>query len=391
MQPTASMLFSPLTMRNLTVRNRVVISPMCQYMAVDGVANDWHFAHLAKFAIGGAGLIFVEATAVEPRGRLSHACLGIWNDAQREPLSRITRFLREHGAASGIQLGHGGRKACLQRPWHGNGPLDASDADRGEEPWTLVAPSAIEFNSGYLVPSELSTSEIAQLVDDWRSAAIRSREAGFDAIEIHGAHGYLIHSFLSPLANKRGDAYGGSLGNRMRFALEVTEAVRSAWPEERPLFFRVSATDGLEGGWTLDDTVALSAELRLHGVDVIDCSSGGISPYSGTSLAITRRSAGFQVPFAARVRAEAKIATMAVGLIAEPQHAEDILQQGAADLIAIGRAALHDPNWPLHAQAALGVTDFGDWPVQYAWGLERRRQTIAASSPTAEQPNKARE
>ncbi|HWI26554.1 MAG TPA: NADH:flavin oxidoreductase/NADH oxidase [Stellaceae bacterium] len=375
---TKPVLFTPIALREVKLRNRIAISPMCQYSAKDGVANDWHFAHLARFALGGAGLIFVEATAVRREGRITHGDLGLWEDAQIAPLRRIAEFLKAEGAVPAIQLGHAGRKASMQRPWHGNGPLDANDRTRGEEVWPIVAPSPLPMDEGWLVPHALDRGEMATLREDFRRATLRAVDAGFEAVEIHGAHGYLLQSFLSPIGNRRNDAYGGDRAGRMRFPLEVVETVRAAWPKERPLFFRVSAVDGLEGGWTLDDTVALAQELKARGIDVVDCSSGGIAG-SATAARIPR-SPGFQLPFAERVRREAGIKTMAVGLILEAHQAEAALEAGQADLIAIGREALYDPNWPLHAERALtgeaGMFDFSHWPVQAGWWLERRERGL---------------
>jgi 2,4-dienoyl-CoA reductase-like NADH-dependent reductase (Old Yellow Enzyme family) len=375
------LLLSPLTLRDVTLRNRVVISPLCQYSAADGMANDWHFAHLARFALGGAGAVFVEATAVQRDGRITHGDMGLWSDAHIAPLKRIADFLHSQGAVPAIQLGHAGRKASMQRPWHGNGPLDGSDHARGEEVWRIVAPSALAMDEGWLTPVELSPAEMADLREHFRRAALRAAEAGFAILEVHGAHGYLLHSFLSPLSNRRNDAYGGDRAGRMRFPLEIVETVRAAWPKDRPLFFRTSSVDGIDGGWTLDDTVALARELKARDVDVVDCSSGGIAG-SATATRIARHP-GFQVPFAERIKREAGIKTMAVGLILEPQQAEAVLQGNQADLIAIGRQALYDPNWPLHAERALAgnTSDFQHWPVQAGWWLERRERGLRALAP----------
>jgi 2,4-dienoyl-CoA reductase-like NADH-dependent reductase (Old Yellow Enzyme family) len=372
------LLLSPTTLRGVTLRNRIVISPLCQYSAVDGMANDWHFAHLARFALGGAGAVFVEATAVHKDGRITHGDMGLWSDAHIAPLRRIADFLRAQGAMPAIQLGHAGRKASMQRPWHGNGPLDGSDQARGEEVWRIVAPSAVAMDEGWLMPVELTPAEMTELCEHFRRAALRAAEAGFGVVEVHGAHGYLLHSFLSPLSNRRNDAYGGDRAGRMRFPLEIVETVRAAWPKDRPMFFRTSSVDGIDGGWTLDDTVALARELKARDVDVIDCSSGGIAG-SATAARIARHP-GFQVPFAERIKRDTGIKTMAVGLILEPQQAEAVLQHGQADLIAIGRQALYDPNWPLHAERALmgDAADFERWPVQAGWWLERRERGLRA-------------
>jgi 2,4-dienoyl-CoA reductase-like NADH-dependent reductase (Old Yellow Enzyme family) len=369
------LLFTPLTLRGIELRNRVVISPMCQYSAQEGMASDWHFAHLAQFALGGAGLVFTEAAAIERNGRITHGDLGIWSDLHVAPLARITAFLKANGAVPAIQLGHAGRKASMQRPWHGNGPMDDSDRARGENVWQVVAPSSVPVDNGWLVPHELSLDEIAQIKQHWKAAAARSLQAGFDVVEVHGAHGYLLHEFLSPVSNQRTDQYGGSLANRMRLPLEVARIVRDAWPQDKPVFFRVSSVDGVDGGWTLDDTVALAKALKAIGIDVIDCSSGGIA--GSATAARVKRTLGFQVPFAARIRAEAGIPTMAVGLILQPQQAEEILRGGQADLIAIGRQALFNPHWPLHAQLALNAEDdFASWPVQYGWWLDKRQRSL---------------
>jgi 2,4-dienoyl-CoA reductase-like NADH-dependent reductase (Old Yellow Enzyme family) len=379
---TQPLLSSPITLRGLRLRNRVVISPMCQYSAVDGVANDWHFAHLARFGIGGAGVVFTEAAAVERNGRITHGDLGIWSDAHIAPLARITAFLKSQGAVPAMQLAHAGRKASMQRPWHGNGPMNESDRARGEQPWTVVAPSPLPVDTGWLVPHELSLGEIEELKAHWRAAALRARAAGFEVVEVHGAHGYLIHEFLSPLSNRRADAYGGDLQGRMRLALEIAGIVREHWPADRPVFFRVSSTDGVDGGWALDDSVALARRLKALGVDVIDCSSGGIA--GSATAAKVKRTLGFQVPYAQRIRNDAGIQTMAVGLILDARQAEAILQSGQADLVAIGRQALFDPNWALHAELALDVeNEFASWPVQSGWWLERRQRSLTPEDAAA--------
>lgn len=372
---TRPQLFSPLTLRGLTLKNRVVISPMCQYSSQDGFASDWHLVHLGKFAQGGAGLVFTEAAAVESGGRITHGDLGIWSDEHIPGLQRISAFVKSQGSVPAVQLAHAGRKASMQRPWHGNGPLDDSDRARGEDTWNVVAPSAIPMDTGWLVPHELSVEEIAGLQASWRAAALRALAAGFEVIEMHSAHGYLGHEFLSPLSNKRSDRYGGNLQGRMRFVLELAETLRAVWPEDKPLFTRVSSVDGVDGGWTLDDTVVLARELKACGVDVIDCSSGGL--LGSATAARIKRGPGFQVPFAERVRKDVGIDTMTVGLILEPEHAENILQTGQADLIAIGREALYNPNWTLHAEVALNsFGQFESWPQQYGWWLEKRQQML---------------
>ena len=371
-----STLFSPLALRALTLKNRIVISPMCQYSAQEGAANDWHFAHLARFALGGAGLIFSEAAAVERNGRITHGDLGIWNDQQIPPLARITAFLKSQGAVPGIQLAHAGRKASMQRPWHGNGPMNDSDRARGEEVWPIVAPSALPTAPGWLVPRELTLDEIEQLKRSWEAATRRALAAGFEVVEVHGAHGYLLHSFLSPISNKRTDRYGGSLEGRRRLPLEIAQLVRSLWPADKPVFYRISSVDGAEGGSSIEDSIGFARELKQVGIDVIDCSSGGIG--GSATAAGVKRTLGFQVPFSERIRRDAQIATMTVGLIIEPHQAEQILESGQADLIAIGRQALFNPNWPLHAEIALGVeNEFASWPMQSGWWLDKRQRSLS--------------
>jgi 2,4-dienoyl-CoA reductase-like NADH-dependent reductase (Old Yellow Enzyme family) len=373
---SVSHLFSPLQIRDLTVPNRVAISPMCQYSAGDGIANDWHMVHLGKFAQGGAGIVFAEAAAVQRRGRITHGDLGIWSDAHAQALSGITGFIRSMGSVSAIQLAHAGRKAAMQRPWHGNGPLDQGDRSRGEEPWQVMAPSAQRLDEGWLLPVEMSTADIVQVVDDFAAAARRSDQAGFDIVEVHAAHGYLAASFLSPVSNHRTDSYGGDRSRRSRMLLETVEAVRGALPEGKPLFVRVSAVDGAPQGWSLEDTIALAKELKDLGVDVIDCSSGGIL---GPATAAKGRppQPGFQVPYARAVKEGAGLMTQAVGLVLTAQQAEAIVVDGQADLVAIGREALLDPNWPLHAALALDADpDWDQWPEQYGWWLSRRAKVI---------------
>ena len=369
-----SHLFSPLQLREVKIPNRIVVSPMCLYSAVDGFANDWHFVHYGKLATGGAGLVFVEATGVEADGRITHGCTGLWKDEQMEPLARIAGFIRSEGAVPGIQLGHAGRKASSQRPWQGGEALGDEEAARGEGPWRMVAPSALAANPKRAVPVALDRDEMKRIVASWASATRRARECGFDVVEIHGAHGYLIHSFLSAVSNRRTDEYGGSLENRMRYPLEIAEAVRREWPSDKPAFFRISAIDGLPESWTMDDTLVFTERLREMGYDVIDCSSGGIDAERSRSVAtaLTRRP-GFQVPFAEEVRKKVGIKTAAVGLIVNPKHAEAILRDEQADLICLGRELLFNPQWPLHALLELeGVDGYDLWPPQYEWSLRKR-------------------
>ena len=378
-----SQLFSPLSIRGTTFTNRVVVSPLCMYSAVDGIAQPWHFAHLSTFARGKAALVFAEATAVEAAGRITPHCLGIWSDQHVDALKPITAFIEEMGSVPGIQLAHAGRKASTTSPFMGGGkPLPIDDPDA----WQIVGPSAEAVGPNFQVPHELSTNEIKQLVESFAAAAKRSIEAGFRVIELHGAHGYLIHSFLSPLSNKRTDQYGGELNNRMRFALEISKATRAAVGEDMPLFFRISAIDSRDGGWSMDDSVELCKALHQCGIDVVDCSSGGIdgaprfrSDDTGKPLSKeSARKPGFQVPYAARLRKETDIKSMAVGVIVDPHQAERIIAEGQADLVALGREIMHNPFWPLHAAETLGDDmDFKMWPKQYGWAVDRRSQIVA--------------
>jgi 2,4-dienoyl-CoA reductase-like NADH-dependent reductase (Old Yellow Enzyme family) len=372
------MLFDEIQIREVRIRNRIVVSPMCQYSAQDGHVTDWHLVHLGKFAQGGAGVVFVEATAVEKRARITHGDTGIWDDAHIAGLKRISDFVRSQGAVPAIQLAHAGRKASMARPWYGNAPLTQADFDRGDKPWSIVAPSGSAIGENWIKPRPFGKGDFQVVLNAYRQAVRRAHAAGFDILELHAAHGYLLHTFLSPLSNTRSDEYGGSRENRMRFPLEIAREVRNAWPASKPLFMRVSSIDDVEGGWSIEDTIAFAKELKATGVDVIDCSSGGIL---GSATAATRtlvqRVPGFQIPFAERIKKEAGVMTMAVGLILTPLMAEEALQSGAADLIAVGREALYDPNWPLHAAAALGVDpEFQRWPVQYGWWLTRRESLL---------------
>jgi 2,4-dienoyl-CoA reductase-like NADH-dependent reductase (Old Yellow Enzyme family) len=346
-------LFSELRLRDVALANRIGVSPMCQYSCVDGFANDWHFAHLAARAVGGAALVFTEAAAVAPEGRISPEDLGVWSDKHFEPLERIARFLDGQGAIAGIQLAHAGRKASTYRPWSGDGAVP--EAEGG---WRPVGPSAIRFSESYATPEELSVERIEALQRAFATAASRAYAAGFRAIEIHAAHGYLAHQFLSPLSNRRADAYGGSFDNRARFLCECAAAVRGAIPDACPLFVRISATDWTEGGWDIDQSVELARRLKGLGVDVIDCSSGGNVEKAKVPVA-----PGYQVPFAERIRREADIATAAVGMITTPAHADQIVRAGQADLVLLAREMLRDPYWPLHAARELGCA--APWPAQY--------------------------
>ena len=375
-----SKLLSPLTIRGVTLPNRIVVSPLCMYSAVDGLAQAWHFAHLSTFARGKAGLVFAEATAVEAAGRITPQCLGIWSDEQATALKPITQFISEMGCVAGIQLAHAGRKASTSSPFAGGGkPLGSDDP----QAWQVVGPSAVPVAENFQTPRELTKEDLDRLTQTFVDAAKRSLAAGFQVIELHGAHGYLLHSFLSPLANFRTDEYGGSLQNRMRFPLAVTRAVRQAVGESVPLFFRISAIDGPTDGWSMDDSVALASELASCGVDIVDCSSGGIGGAprfriddSGKPLTkSSARTPGFQVPFAERIQNETPLKSMAVGVIIEPQQAEDIIASGKAELVALGREIMHDPFWPLRAGLELGDDpDYEMWPPQYKWAVDRRAQ-----------------
>jgi len=369
-------LLTPFAVRGLTLKNRVVISPMCQYSAIDGVANDWHLVHLGRFAIGGAALVFVEATGVEARGRISPGDMGLWNDDQARALSRIADFLRANGAAAGIQLAHAGRKGSTRRPWHGGSELTADDAVRGEASWETIAPSALRFADNYPLPKAMKTADMAEVIVAFREAARRANDAGFDVVEVHAAHGYLLHEFLSPLSNHRTDDYGGSLQNRMRFPMEVIETVRAVWPDHKPLFLRLSCSDWVEGGLTIEDTVEVARAAKALGVDVVDCSSGG------NVAAQIPLSPGYQVPFAEQVRRDADVATMAVGLILDPALAQDVVASGKADLVALARPALDDPNFAIHAVTALtGERDYSLAPTPAKSGLDRLAQGLRHMKP----------
>jgi len=350
-----SRLFEPLTLRGLTLPNRIVVSPMCQYSAQDGLASDWHLVHLGGFAVGGAGLVLSEAVAVRPEGRITAQDLGLWSDAQIEPLRRITRFIGAQGAVPGIQLAHAGRKANTRPPWAGvPGTLPLAEGG-----WTPVAPSPVPFDPQDPPPAALAAEQLAGVVAAFAAAARRALAAGFQVAELHAAHGYLLHQFLSPLSNRREDRYGGDFDNRIRLLLEAAAAVRAVWPEQLPLFVRVSATDWVDGGWTVDETVELARRLRALGVDLLDVSSGGMVPQARMPLG-----PGYQTPFAERVRREAGLPSSAVGLITQAAQAEHILHTGQADLVMLGRELLRDPRWPLQAAAQLGETRV-PWPPQY--------------------------
>jgi len=370
-------LFTPITIRSTTFSNRTVVSPLCMYSANEGVAQPFHFSHLSTFARGGAGLVFAEATAVAAEGRITPKCLGIWNQQQAEALEPITRFISDAGSVPGIQLAHAGRKASTAPPYDGGKPIAKDHA----EGWQVVGPTTAPVAPGFVVPHELTADELKGIAEQFADAAERAINAGFKVIELHGAHGYLIHSFLSPLTNSRDDEYGGSIENRMRLAIEVTQAVRKRIGESVPLFFRISAIDNVDSGWTMDDSVTLCKALAAQGVDIVDCSSGGIAGAPrfraaddgkplGKSLG---REHGFQVPFAERIKSETELGSMAVGVIIEPKHADSIIASGQADFVALGRELMYNPFWPLHAAEQLGAdTDNSLWPKQYAGAIVRR-------------------
>ncbi len=382
------LLFTPMTLRSVTLPNRIALSPLCMYSAKDGLANGFHFSHLTAVARGRTGLIFTEATAVVPEGRITHGCCGLWNDAQIDAYRPIVDAIIGFGSVPAIQIAHAGRKASVMPPWKGSTPLRPEDAAQGSPPWECFGPTGERVAEGWPEPTAMTEAKTRETVEAFAAAAARAAKAGFRVLEIHGAHGYLIQSFLSPIANKRNDRYGGDLTGRMRFALEVTEAVRVRWPAELPLFFRISAVDGPAEGWGLEDSVILAKELKARGVDVVDCSAGGISGApafrandAGQPLRTrAERPPGFQVPYAEKVRRDAGVPTMAVGVIIAGDQAEAILQEGRADLIAIGRELMYDPYWALKAAESLGC-DPGSkmWPDNYGWAIQRRSEIMAAA------------
>lgn len=351
------LLFQPITFRGITSRNRIMLSPMCQYSAIDGVPNDWHFMHLGARAAGGAGIVCAEATHVEPIGRISPRCLGLWNAEQADAFARIARFVEGQGAVPGIQLAHAGRKASVSPPWEGTRQLGIDEGG-----WETIGPSPIAYAEGFRQPREMSEADIARVIDMMVSSTVLARKAGFKLLEIHAAHGYLLHEFFSPLSNKRTDRYGGSFENRTRILLELVEAVRTEWPDDFPLFVRLSITEWVEGGWGVADGVALAKLLKATGmVDLVDCSSGGNDPAQKLETY-----PGYQLRLAEEVRRQAGIATGGVGLLYSPDLCEQVLANGQADLVLLGRAMLDDPHWPIHAAKKLGVR--ASWPVQYLRG-----------------------
>ncbi len=378
----SSSLFSPITIRGTQFDNRVVVSPLCMYSAIEGVAQPFHFSHLSTFARGGAGLVFAEATAVSPEGRITPQCLGIWNQQQADTLAPIAQFITDAGSVPGIQLAHAGRKASTSAPYDGGKPLLVDHPDA----WEVVGPTNTPVAEGFAIPRELTPDDLNVISQQFADAAQRALQAGFKVIEIHGAHGYLINSFLSPLSNTRTDEYGGSIKNRMRLALEVTKSVRARIGDSVPLFFRISAIDNVDSGWSMDDSIVLCKALEAQGVDIVDCSSGGIAGAPrfraaddgknlGKSLG---REHGFQVPYAARVKDETQLGSMAVGVIIKAEHAESIVASGQADFVALGRELMYNPFWPLHAAEKLGANpDNALWPKQYAWAIIRRQEILS--------------
>lgn len=376
-----SMLFSPVRLGRVTLPNRVMISPMCQYSAVDGVIQRWHLTHYGRFAMGGAGLVVVEVTAVNEEGLGTHGDVGLWTDAQQAALAEVAATIRSFGAVPGIQLGHAGRKGSTQRPWHGGESLSEPDrVERGETGWPVAGPSALAM-PGRPPPRAMTLADIERVRTDFIAAAARALDAGFEVIELHAGHGYLLNQFISPLSNRRDDAYGGDLERRVRLPAEIVAGIRARMADRGALFVRLSVSDGIDGGHDVFESVAVARALKLAGADVIDCSSGGLAGRASAST--LARSLGYQVPYARALRDGAQIPTVAVGLILDGPQAEQVLQDESADLIAIGRAALEDPNWALHARQALDGPGYGHWPPQAGWWLERwaaLRRSIAESN-----------
>ncbi|WP_170755904.1 NADH:flavin oxidoreductase/NADH oxidase [Ruegeria lacuscaerulensis] len=370
-------LFSAFELRGVTFKNRVSVSPMSQYRAQDGFANDWHLVHLGRFVMGGAALVYAEATAVTRDGRRTPGDLGLWDDSQIAPLARIADFITREGSVPGIQLSHAGRKASERRPWHGETPLDDEDAAvRSEHAWPAMAPSALPYAEGWPTPREMSDDDIQAVISAFGAAAKRAKTAGFKVIEVYAAHGFLVHQFLSPITNQRQDKWGGNTENRARFAVEVAREIRRNWPEDLPLAFRLSASDWMDNGLTPEDTVDIAIALKSAGVDLIDCSSGGIGGKDRPQRMTIEH--GFQVPFAAQVRSEANIPTMAVGFIWDAAACDTLIDRGDADMIALARELLDDPNWPLHAASQLGRNaDHTLWPVESGWWLMKRDRLLS--------------
>ena len=376
-----SKLFSSIDIRGVRLPNRIVLSPLCMYSAKNGIANEWHFSHLSTFARAKIGLIFTEATAVQKIGRITPFCLGLWNSKQAKALKPIVKFIKEMGSIPGFQLAHAGRKAGTKEPWNGGGPLDDNDIEKGNKPWKTIAPSSIPLAENWVTPKAMDKSDIKKLIKSYVNSAKLAIDIGFKVLEVHAAHGYLLHSFLSPLSNKRNDSYGGELFGRARLLTEIIVAIRKEISQEIPIFCRISAVDGLKNGWSMQDSLELAKILTEIGVDVIDCSSGGLTgrprfvAHDDGQLMKTNvdRGLGFQVPYAEKIKRNVGIKTMAVGVIVDPHQAENILLQKQADLIAMGRELMYNPFWPLHAAQELDADpDFSLWPKQYKWGINRR-------------------
>jgi len=375
-------LFAPLRLRGASIRNRIALSPMCMYCARDGLVSDFHMAHYAGFAMGGTGLVWLEATAIHPEGRISNGCLGIWDEAQRPGLQRLAGQIAAFGAVPGIQLNHAGRKAAAKPAWAGGAPLTPDTLGEGERLWRPIGPSEVAFAEGWQAPRAMSLDDIAALRNDFVVAAGRAVRAGFQMVELHFAHGYLIQSFLSPLANHRTDLYGGSLENRMRLAIEIAGDVRKALPDEIPLTIRISATDWIEGGWTMDDSLVLAKALKAAGVDMLDVSSGGNMVQGVANSALTQR-AGYQTEFAHRIRSATGLPVQTVGLIRSAAFANSLLEDGTADMVALGRQMLFNPRWAAHAYQELAAPgDFSNWPPPYGWWLEKWSRSLARKGET---------
>jgi 2,4-dienoyl-CoA reductase-like NADH-dependent reductase (Old Yellow Enzyme family) len=370
------LLFQPIQLRDLFLNNRIVISPMCQHAAESGRATAWHMVHLGKFALGGAGLILTESTAVDPRGRIGTADLGLWEDSQIEPLKAVVDFVHANNGVIGVQLAHAGRKSGSQPLWEGGAALSEERLASDVQPWQRLGPSALPAGPGWSAPVALNEAGIHEVIQCFVDATVRAEKAGFDVVELHFGHGYLVASFLSPNSNHREDAWGGGIEGRMRLALEVARKVRAVWPAGKPLFCRISAVDGSVDGWSLEDSIALARELARCGVDVIDCSSGGLS--EETRALPVPRGLGFQVPFSERIRRDAQVKTQAVGMIVDAHQAEEVLSEGKADLIALGREALFDPYWPHHAAVSMGVDPaYQRWPIRHGVWLAKRAPSLA--------------
>lgn len=370
-------LFSPFALRGVTFKNRIAVSPMSQYRAIDGYANDWHMVHLGRFALGGAGLVYAEATAVTRDGRRTHGDLGLWDDEQIKALKPICNLIEAEGSIPGIQLGHAGRKASERRPWHNETPVDDEDIkERNEHPWEAIAPSPIPYAEGWPTPKEMSNADIENTIEAFGQAARRAYEAGVKVIEVYAAHGFLVHQFLSPIANQRNDKWGGSAENRLRFAIETAKSIRKYWPENLPLIFRLSATDWLDGGIEIEDTIKTVKALKAAGVDMIDTSTGGIGGKDRPRRMVIEE--GFQVPFATQIREASGMSTMAVGFLWNAEKCAEIIETDQADMIAMARELLSDPNWPLHAAHELNADEnHALWPIEAGWWLMKRDRLLS--------------